>query len=86
MTDKQLAEGAETYRVVQPKPPTVLVTGDGGKHLLRIEPDGTVTGEIENASKAASVFVQSLRSHFLLPANTIPRQSAIDAVAALKFR
>ena len=35
--------------------------------LLTIKPDGTVTGEIEDASEAARLFVESLRGYLRQP-------------------
>ena len=63
MADNKLSIG-----IAQPAPPTVLIQNpDTGRHLLSIHPDGTVTGEIEDASEAARVFVESLRGYLRQP-------------------
>jgi aldehyde:ferredoxin oxidoreductase len=50
------------------------------KELFRINADGTVTGDIENASEAAKVFFESLRD--LIQRNTRqPTQSDADIIA-----
>lgn len=41
---------------------SVSIHGLTGKTLLRIEADGTVTGEIEDAGEAAAAFVDALRT------------------------
>lgn len=40
-----------------------VLSGEG-RELLRIDQDGTVTGEIEDAGPAAKVFVETIRSMF----------------------
>ena len=51
-----------TIGIAQPAPPTVLIQNPlTSRHLLSIHPDGTVTGEIEDASEAARVFVEHIR-------------------------
>jgi hypothetical protein len=50
------------------------------KELFRINADGTVTGEVENASEAAKVFFESFRD--LIQRNTRqPTQSDADIIA-----
>ena len=50
-----------------PPPPTICITANDYRPLLTIHPDGTVTGEIEDASEAARVFVESLRGYLPKP-------------------
>jgi hypothetical protein len=57
-----------TIGIAQPTPPIILIeNSDTGCPLLSIHPDGTVTGEIENASEAARVFFESLRGYLRQP-------------------
>ena len=54
--------------IAQPTPQIILIeNSDTGCPLLSIHPDGTVTGEIENASEAARVFFESLRGYLRQP-------------------
>ena len=48
-------------------PHSFIISGDGGRPLLTIHPDGTVTGEIEDASEAARVFVDYVRQNIRQP-------------------
>jgi hypothetical protein len=50
-----------------PPPPTISIRANDSRPLLTIQPDGTVTGEIEDASEAARVFVESLRGYLRQP-------------------
>jgi len=50
-----------------PPPPTISIRANDSRALLTIQPDGTVTGEIEDASEAARVFVESLRGYLRQP-------------------
>ena len=51
-----------TIKAWDDNPPIILIQNPNtSKELLRIHPDGTVTGSIEDASEAAKVFVDSLR-------------------------
>ena len=56
-----------------PPPPTISITANDYRPLLTIHPDGTVTGEIEDASEAARLFVESLRGY-------LPRPTQSDAL------
>jgi hypothetical protein len=59
-------------------PPIVRIENpDTGRHLLSIHPDGTVTGEIEDASEAARMFVKGLRGY-------LPRPSIRDTLTDAK--
>jgi hypothetical protein len=44
-----------------PTPPTVCIRANDNRPLLTIKPDGTVEGEIEDASEAARLFVEHIR-------------------------
>lgn len=51
-----------------PPPPTILIQNPlTSRHLLSVHPDGTVTGEIEDASEAARVFVENIRRMVAMP-------------------
>jgi hypothetical protein len=66
-----------------PPPPTILIQNPiTGRHLLSIKPDGTVTGEIEDASEAARVFFESLRGYLRQP-QTDALKIARDAIRGL---
>ena len=56
--------------------PNIQISGDGGRVLLTIHPNGTVEGEIEDASEAARRFVEHVRGMVEQPA-----QSDIERVA-----
>lgn len=45
--------------------------------LLTIQPDGTVTGEIEDASEAARLFVESLRGYLRQPTQSDALREAV---------
>lgn len=45
-------------------PPNIQITGDGGRVLLTIKPDGTVEGEVADASEAAQIFCERI-AHIL---------------------
>jgi hypothetical protein len=59
-----------------PPPPTISIRANDNRYLLTIRPDGTVEGEIEDASEAARLFVESLRGYF--------PQTMAQALAALE--
>jgi RNase P/RNase MRP subunit p30 len=50
-----------------PPPPTITIRANDNRPLLTIKPDGTVEGEIETASEAARLFVESLRDYLPKP-------------------
>jgi hypothetical protein len=50
------------------------------KELFRINADGTVEGEIENASEAARLFVESLRGYLSKPTQTDALREALEGV------
>jgi hypothetical protein len=51
----------------KPRQPIIVIYSDLGHPLLTFHPNGTVEGEIENASEAARVFVEELRGYFRQP-------------------
>lgn len=85
MTDKQLTYSTANYNLVQPTPPVIVVSAAGGKELLRIEPDGTITGEIENASEAGRVFVESIRGYLRQPTQTDANALLCEAKLAFEY-
>lgn len=60
-----------------PTPPIVEIHGSDGRVLLSIHTNGTVEGEIEDASEAARVFVEHLRH--ILPS---PKTVTVPVVSA----
>ena len=46
-----------------PNYPLISVWGNDGRELLTIERDGTVKGDVEDASEAARIFVEKLREY-----------------------
>lgn len=48
-------------------PPTIEIRANDNRTLLTIKPDGTVDGEIENASEAARLFVEHIRKYIAEP-------------------
>lgn len=60
-----------------PPPPTICITANDYRPLLTIHPDGTVTGEIEDASEAARVFVESLRGYLPKPTQSDALREAV---------
>jgi hypothetical protein len=72
-----------TIGIAQPAPQIILIeNSDTGCPLLSIHPDGTVTGEIENASEAARVFFESLRGYLRQPTQTDALKIAREALEA----
>jgi len=55
------AEHLYSLTLAPTPPPTICIKANDGRALLTIKPDGTVEGEIENASEAARLFVESTR-------------------------
>jgi hypothetical protein len=52
----------ETIHTIKPLiNPIITINSTGNRALLTIHPNGTVTGEIEDASEAARVFVDHIR-------------------------
>jgi hypothetical protein len=47
-----------------PTPLNYYIRGNDNRPLLTLKADGTVEGEIEDASEAARLFVESLRGYF----------------------
>jgi len=62
-----------------PPPPTICITANDYRPLLTIHPDGTVTGEIEDASEAARLFVESLRGYLTQPTQSDVLREALEA-------
>lgn len=58
------------YTIAPWRPLSFIISGDGGRPLLTIHPDGAVTSEIEDASEAARVFVDYVRQNTRQPAPT----------------
>lgn len=68
-----------TIGIAQPAPPTILIQNpETGRHLLSIHPDGTVTGEIEDASEAARVFVEHIRRMVAQPTQSDALREALE--------
>ena len=66
---------------------TVVITGDGGRALLTIRPNGTVEGEIEDASEAARRFVEYVRLMMAPPKTvTVTVVSAYDRKTVNTFK
>lgn len=58
--NEQAAHGA----VIQmPAVGQIVVQGAGGRELIAISPDGTVTGTVEDAGPAGVAFIDSMRDH-----------------------
>ena len=54
----------ETIHTIKPLiNPIITINSTGNRALLTIHPNGTVTGEIEDASEAARVFVDHIRKY-----------------------
>jgi hypothetical protein len=60
-------------------PPTISIRANDSRPLLTIRPDGTVTGEIEDASEAARVFFESLRGYVANTAQSDALREALEA-------
>lgn len=70
-----------------PPPPTIIIQNPlTGRHLLSIHPDGTVTGEIEDASEAARVFVEHIRRMFAQPTQSDALRDQILQECLVKLR
>jgi hypothetical protein len=68
-----------TIGLAQPTPPTILIQNPfTSRHLLSIHPDGTVTGEIEDASEAARVFVEHIRGMVAQPTQSDTLRAALE--------
>jgi hypothetical protein len=76
MTNDKCTIGPST-----PPPPTITIRENDNRPLLTIKPDGTVEGEIEDASEAARVFFESLRGYLRQP-QTDALKIARDALEA----
>lgn len=73
MTLLTTAEDDDMEFISSPRPQAIIrltaqepagsfqLVGTGGRCLLKIGMDGTVSGEIEDASEAAAVFVNAIR-------------------------
>lgn len=55
----------DKFAIAAITPPSILIIRQKGdqKELLRINSDGTVIGEVENASEAGRVFVDAIRQN-----------------------
>jgi hypothetical protein len=69
-----------------PPPPTISIMANDYRPLLTIHPDGTVTGEIEDASEAARVFVEHLRGYFPQPTQSDALREENERLRALLAR
>ncbi len=67
MEDSTMGTDTISFSSTKAAPETIKVTGEEGRILLSIFPDGRVVGEIEDASEAARVFVNSLRRILAAP-------------------
>ena len=65
MTNDKCTIGPST-----PPPPTITIRENDNRPLLTIKPDGTVDGEIEDASEAARLFVEHIRNMTAQPTQT----------------
>jgi hypothetical protein len=69
-------------------PPTILIQDPATScPLLSIHPDGTVTGEIEDASEAARVFVEHIRKYIAEPQTDALKvaREALERIANRKW-
>ena len=89
MTDDKIALPTDMKLTVGPAfppPPTVLIQNPiTGRHLLSIHQDGTVTGEIEDASEAARVFVDHIR-HMIAEPQTDALKAEIERLREIVYR
>ena len=60
------------YNSVPSTPPTLVIFDKAGRALLTIHTNGTVEGDIEDASEAARVFVEHLRELLRQPTHSEP--------------
>lgn len=68
----------ETTCIIKPPiPPIVQIHGTDGRVLLSIHPNGTVEGDIEDASEAARVFVEHIRRLVALPTQSDALREAL---------
>jgi hypothetical protein len=79
MGAKQMSNDKFTIGPSTPPPPTICITANDYRPLLTIHPDGTVTGEIEDASEAARLFVESLRGYLTQPTQSDALREALEA-------
>ena len=76
-----------TIGLAQPAPPTILIQNPlTSRHLLSIHPDGTVTGEIEDASEAARVFVEHIRRMIAQPTQSDALRDQLLQECLVKLR
>ena len=68
-----------TFIIKPPIPPIIQVHGTDGRALLAIYPNGTVEGDIEDASEAARVFVEHIRRLTTLPTQSGALREALEA-------
>jgi len=71
------AEHLYSLTLAPTPPPTICIKANDGRALLTIKPDGTVEGEIENASEAARLFVESTRGLIRQPDARIAREALL---------
>jgi hypothetical protein len=62
-----------------PPPPTITIRENDNRPLLTIKPDGTVEGEIEDASEAARLFVEHIRNMTAQPTQSDALREALEA-------
>jgi hypothetical protein len=68
-----------TIGIAQPAPPTITIRANDNRPLLTIKPDGTVEGEIEDASEAARLFVEHIRNMTAQPTQSDALREALEA-------
>ena len=66
-------------------PPTIEIRANDNRTLLTIKPDGTVDGEIENASEAARLFVEHIR-HMIAEPQTAALHEQLLQECLVKLR
>jgi hypothetical protein len=65
-----------------PTPPIVEIHGFDGRVLLSIHTNGTVEGDIEDASEAARMFVKEIRRLVALPTQGDALREALERIEA----
>lgn len=81
MTDKL------TITAAPPFIPNIQISGEDGRALLTIRPNGTVEGDIEDASEAARRFVEHVRKMMAPPKlTTFTVVSAADGKTMHTFK
>lgn len=75
-----------TFIIKPPTPPIVEIHGFDGRVLLSINTNGTVEGDIEDASEAARVFVKEIRKLVTLPTQSDALRDQLLQECLVKMR